>query len=92
MVTLPKQFVATRHPGYFFNKDDEHLYSLKMDGVLKPLKFHKPDYFNKLNHHPRRLTEGGWRVSVKGQRRWLLLEELKAIVPSNTTIPVKEVV
>lgn len=89
MVKLEPQFVATKYPGYFFNTTDHKLYSMKIDGILKPLKFHKPNHFNNLvywRHH----TEGGYQVSVKGRKRWLLIEELKAIKEHDATIPVKE--
>lgn len=35
MVTLPKDFVATKYPGYFWNVVDKKLYSLKVTGELK---------------------------------------------------------
>lgn len=98
MVKLPSQFVATKYPGYFFNTEDEQLYSLKVDGVLKPLKFTKPSRFNHMYNFTVRLRNGdrvqctgGWYVSVKGHRKLLPLEMLKDIEPHDSTIPVKEV-
>jgi hypothetical protein len=88
MVTLEPQFVATKYPGYFFNTQDHKLYSMKVDGVLKPLKFHRPNHFNHLWRYND--TNGGYQVSVKGRKRWLLIEELEAIKPHDATIPVRE--
>lgn len=97
MVTLEPQFIATKYPGYFFNSDDEQLYSLKVDGVLKPLKFHKPNHFNHLFNFPVKLrdgsrvwTTGGYYVSVKGNKKFYPIEALKDLVPTNVTIPVRE--
>ena len=66
MVKFEPQFVATKFPGYFFNIQDHQLYSMKVDGILKPLKFHKPNHFNHLWRY--KDTEGGYQVSVKGQK------------------------
>lgn len=37
MVTLPKDFVATRYPGYFWNVVERKLYTLKVTGELRPM-------------------------------------------------------
>ncbi len=86
MVTLPVQFLATKYPGYFFNVEDEKLYSLKIDGILKPLKKHTPTYFNQLG---RFTNAGAFQCSVKGQRRWLSLEQLRKLKDNDTLIPVR---
>lgn len=87
MVKLPDEFVATKYPGYFFNRDDEQLYSLKVDGILKPLKYHVPNRFN----HIGRFSDGGFYVSVKGLRKFYPIEKLRELKPEDSTIPVKEV-
>ena len=96
MVTFKPEFLATRYPGYFFNTEDELLYSMKVDGVLKPLKQHKPNRFNhmyrfqiKLKDGSKVTPEGGYFVSVKGQSRFLSIEELKDLTQHDATIPVK---
>jgi hypothetical protein len=33
MVVMPDEFVATRYPGYFWNTDDQKLYSIKVTGT-----------------------------------------------------------
>lgn len=44
MVILPPPFVKTKYEGYFWNLSDKKLYSLKIDGVLKPLKAQRGGY------------------------------------------------
>lgn len=97
MVKLPPEYVATKFPGYFFNRDDEQLYSLKIDGVLKPLRFHTPNRFNHIWNYTVKLRDGskvpctgGFYVSVRGNRKFMPLEALKDIEPHDSTIPVKE--
>ena len=89
MVKLPDDFVATKYPGYFFNTADDKLYSLKIDGVLKPLKHYKPNFFNHLYNFPAG-EEGGYQVSVNGRRRWLLTKDLDKLTKEDSIIPVKE--
>lgn len=82
MVHLPRNFTATKYPGYFWNMIEERLYSIKIDGILKPLKISNPNYFNKIQ-------EPCYRVSVRGKRRCLMLSYLKKLVCQDTEIPVK---
>lgn len=72
MVSLPEGFTATKYPGYFWHVPTQSLYSLKVDGILKPLKISGPNHFNKW-HEP------GYRVSVEGQRRVLWLSYLQKL-------------
>ena len=97
MVKLKPEFIATRFPGYFFNTKDEQLYSLKIEGILKPLKFYKPNPFNHMQRHPVKLkdgnsvmTRGGFYVSVKGRRKFYPIEKLMELEEHDATIPVKE--
>lgn len=80
MVKLPKQFVATKYPGYFWDIEAKRLYSCK-SGELKEMKVVIPNYFNHLH-------EKGYQVSVKGQRRVLLWSYLLKLKPGNSTFPV----
>ncbi len=41
MITFPEQFVKLKHPGYFWNTEEKRLYSIKIGGVLKPMKLHQ---------------------------------------------------
>jgi hypothetical protein len=61
MVVFPKEFVAIKYPGYFWNTEDKRLYSIKVTGELRPL-YLKPAYMS----HSK-----GYAVSVKGKKRFL---------------------
>ena len=80
MVTLPIQFIATKYPGYFWNVDDQVLYSLKVTGVLKPLCKTFPNHFNNY-------SEPGYRVSVKANRRFLSMTYLTQLESGDSVIP-----
>ena len=84
VVTLPKEFVATKYPGYFWNIKDEKLYSIKVTGMLRPLAFQKP---NRYNHYIE-----GYKVSVNGQKRVLFLDYLKKLTPKRQQIPIYDAV
>lgn len=81
MVTLPKEFVATKFPGYFWHTVEQKLYTLKVTGVLRPLKKQPP---NRYNHY-----KDMYAVSHKGQRRGLLVEKLKQLQLTNSVFPVQ---
>ena len=82
MVTLPKEFVATKYPGYFWNIADQKLYSVKVTGMLKPLAKVFPNQFNHFRE--------GFCVSVRGQKRVLELSYLKTLKPMPSVFPVYE--
>ena len=73
MVTLPKEFVMTRFPGYFWNTNNHKLYSIKVTGELRPLTFNKGGTFYGVTHMP------GYQISVNGQKRRLTLDYLKTL-------------
>ena len=81
-VTLPENFVATRYPGYFYNLDDELVYSLK-SGVLKPLRVYIP---NRFTHF--KIKSNYVMVSHEGRPKVLVLKELKDIVAKTSEIAV----
>lgn len=82
MVTLPKEFVATRYSGYFWNIKDQQLYSVKVTGELKPLVKQSPNQWNHFRN--------GWRVSVNGNHRFLDIVYLQGLKPKATVFPVHE--
>lgn len=73
MVTLPKDFVATRYPGYFWNVAEKKLYSIKVSGELRELKFSKGGDFGWVKIPP------GYKISVKGTRRYYTLDYLNKL-------------
>ena len=72
---------------------------MKIDGILKPLKFCRPNQFNHLWRYSFKLksgeevtTKGGYYCSVKGQRKFYAIEKLKELDDVPHVIPVKETV
>jgi hypothetical protein len=84
MITFPKEFVATKYPGYYWNIEDEKLYSIKVTGMLRPLAFQKPNFFNH--------GFAGYKVSVNGQKRYLYLDYLKRLTPKRQKVPMFDAV
>lgn len=82
MVTLPADFVATKYSGYFWHLKEKKLYSIKVDGILRPLKKYLPNQWNHFNDE--------YRVSVKGRRRSLHMDYLNKLVPADSVIPLEK--
>jgi len=80
MVRLPEQYIATKHRGYFFNTENETLYSIKIDGILKPMKLLQPNHFNYMK-------EPFFRISVKGIRKCYPLTSLKELAEKEKANP-----
>lgn len=57
MVILPSDFTAIKYPGYFWNIKEKKLYTMKVTGVLRPLKKSNPNQYNyfrtgyEVSHH-----------------------------------------
>jgi hypothetical protein len=73
MVTLPKDFVATRYPGYFWNVVEKKLYTIKVSGELRPMTFQHGGNF--YGHR----IEPGYQISVKGRKRKYTLDYLGSL-------------
>lgn len=84
MVTLPKDFVAIKHPGYFWNLKEKKLYSMKVTGVLRPLA--GPYTLNPFNH-----WSSGYQISVDGSKRYVYMDYLNRLRPANSTIPMEKI-
>lgn len=79
MIQFPSEFVATKYPGYFWNTTLNKLFTAKL-GVLRELKYHGPNRWN-------RYVEG-YRVCHEGERRTLTLKYLHSLKESDSTFPV----
>lgn len=87
MVTLPKDFVATDYPGYFWNVADSQLYSVKVTGMLKPLALSCSGVY--LNGRWRaRPDVHGYKISHLGRKRFLFLQDLMKLTPKKQIFPV----
>lgn len=82
MVTLPPEYTATKYFGYFWNTKEQRLYSIKIGGVLRPLKATNPNRWNEL-------PGPAYRVSDKGWKRYLLVSDLKKLTTQDSVIPVE---
>ena len=86
MVRLPDNFIATKFNGYFFNVENETLYSLKVKGVLRPMKLLKPNPFNHMHEPFFRISNNGIAKSYPLSKLRKLAEEEKAN-PRDVVIP-----
>ena len=83
MVTLPKDFVATKHDGYFWNLKEQKLYSIKVGGTLRRLA--GPRKPNPFNHYIE-----GYQVSVQGKKRIMALATLQKLKAADSIIKVEK--
>lgn len=83
MITLPKDFVMTKSPGYFWNVVEQKLYSIKVTGELRPLKFNRGGYFNGYKFEP------GYSISVNGIRRRFCMDYLKSLCTTDAIEEIK---
>jgi hypothetical protein len=75
--------MATRFPGYFWNVETQQLYSIKVGGVLRPIKIRKPSHWNKLRC-------AAYPVCVGGVRRYLDIEYLTKLTYRDSVIGVQQ--
>ena len=77
-VKLPTHLVETKYNGYFWSHKEKQLYSIKIDGILKPLKLYKKFctkvgdklHFSDIDHY---------QVSVNGNKRYLFVNDLESL-------------
>jgi hypothetical protein len=78
MIQFPECYVKTKYPGYFWNRDTQTLFSIKVGGFLKEMKYQSKAMI--IHGRYRSFTlEPGYRVSVRGERYIISLEELKRL-------------
>lgn len=82
MISFPSSFVKLKYPGYFWNVDENALYSIKVGGVLKKMKLHeKSMQYGKLVHFLHyRLSHEGKSRSVSHE---MLVRKLSKVDPAN---------
>jgi hypothetical protein len=78
MIVFPEGFVKTKYPGYFWNAEEHQLYSIKPDGILKPLKQQKPRRWRVCGRHYE-INDYHYQVSVHGKKKYLTLTNLLKI-------------
>lgn len=80
-VSLHPRFVAIKYPGYFWDTENKKLYSIKVEGVLKPLTLVNPNKHN-------RLSSPAYRISYKNSPRYVFLDRLMSLKPKDRVIDV----
>ncbi len=92
MVKFPKKFVQLdRFPGYYWNTEEKHLYSIKVTGVLRKLTFHKG--FNGYARGTYLEIPPGYQISMHGAKRYLAVSSIERMVensPSKQKVPVEK--
>lgn len=85
MIHFPDNFVALRGlPGYFWNIREEHLWTMKVTGVLRPLSKQRPFYGSKFS-----CDEPYYSISHKGKRMTLRTSKISSLLIDPSTIPVQ---
>ena len=79
MVIMPREFVATKYPGYFWHTTTRTLFTAKL-GVLRELKYFGPNRWNRYRE--------GYRVCHEGNRQFLSLKYLNTLREAETVFPV----
>ena len=75
MVQFPAEYIQLdKFPGYYWNTITKSIYSIKVGGILTPLKFHKPFYING------KMTLPGYKLSLKGRRYTLTSEAIDGLL------------
>ena len=88
MIIFPYGYVPTKYPGYFWNTRTNKLSSIKIGGELREIKSQKPNKWNRLAERPGgRGLAGGYRISHKGKRYWLLISDLWELEETHTIFP-----
>ena len=80
MIHFPKTFVKIKYPGYFWDTAEHILYSIKINGVLKPLKRQK-GIRGYANGTYLDIPEG-YELSHQGSRKYISLRYLESLKPS----------
>lgn len=88
MVNFPDDLYALPTlPGYFYSPTTGDLYSIKVDGVLKPLKKHVNVFIPALHWKYDRFT--GWQISKNNRRMSITESAVKNRMTQDHTIPIR---
>lgn len=82
MIVFPPEFVKIEYPGYFWNVKEKKLYSIKVQGVLRPLTLRKLYWIQGIPHNIK-----NYQISVNGRKIQYRLDELiKLKIPSENEL------
>lgn len=87
MIRFPPEFKALAgFPGYFWNSQDQQLYTMKIAGVLRPLKLQKTIWsYGKLVS-----VQPNYQISRNGRRFTLTMRDIQRLIENPHTIPVRD--
>lgn len=78
MITFPPEFTAIKYPGYYWHTVEQKLYTMKVTGVLRPLKMSPANHFNH--------GIAGYKISHKGKHRYMPEHVLKKITKAKDSV------
>lgn len=92
MIRFPDHFVELKYPGYYYHTVEKELYSIKVSGILTPLKLQKKNV-QRINGQLVFENREHWKISVNGKSKkifkdvlekveWELLEAAGHIIPT----------
>lgn len=86
-VTLPPNFKSLKGiDGYFYNSEDDHLYSIKTYGVLRKMKRYKANHYNpavRMGKIPYGIPY--YNISIDGISRNLYDAQIKRLIQEHIT-------
>jgi hypothetical protein len=89
--SLPAGFVSIEYPGYFWHVPSQSLWTMKVDGILKPMKSRNiPYYIARQYNLP---TQPCYQLSVGGRKKIILEAKFKTRFKNHSdTIPTVDTV
>lgn len=95
MIYFPPNLTPVpKFPGYFWDVKDNVLYSIKVDGILKPLKvrtLHPSAKKYLTSYSYLVIGEPYYIISYKGERKYLSVKKLKQLHHIDYMIPKGEI-
>lgn len=90
MITFPKELIAIRYDGYYWHPEEMKVYSIKIQGKLKPLKtksrkeipyYMEPFWMKRMVDH--RYVQ----ISVNGRKKYIPFDYLKTLKEYDYELP-----
>lgn len=86
MITFPEHFKAIKgFPGYYWNIEEEHIYSIKIGGILRRIKKYQPSYYS-MN---KGLVVPYFQLSKNGKTHYLAIDRIENKLIDPFTIQVE---
>lgn len=83
-IAFPENFVALQGlPGYFWDKQNQELYSLKVGGILRKLRLYTYTYY----YGVKRTAQPHYQLSQNNRRVVLYLHDIPRLIEDPHMIP-----